>query len=344
MGTGICINENSKTPVYKQIIESIIGLVNAGYFKENDLLPSMNELSVELGISKETIKKAYSILREKGVIHATQGKGFYVSRVDDHKKTNILLLFDKLSTYKQVLFSSFESHIDSNAEITIRLHNQDIDLFEHFVDENLDLFDYYVITPHFPLTQDIQKRLLKTLKRIPNRKLLLLDVNIDKLSGNFGSVYQDFKKDIYIGLTEGIDNLKKYSKLNVITMPTSLYGSSIIKGVEEFCSVNKINVEFHHNITPEIIRKKETYLILNGQLDIELIELVRYAKQMNYKIGEDIGIISYNESPINEIILNGLTTVSTDFNQMGILAAQMINEKVLKKVRCEFRMTKRNSF
>ncbi|WP_080903927.1 GntR family transcriptional regulator [Parabacteroides sp. Marseille-P3160] len=344
MKTEICINENSKTPVYKQIIESIIDLVNARYFKENDLLPSMNELSVELGISKETIKKAYSILRERGVIHATQGKGFYISKVDDNKKINILLLFDKLSTYKQVLFSSFESHIDSNVEITIRLHNQDIDLFEQFVDENLDLFDYYVITPHFPLMQDIQKRLLKTLKRIPNRKLLLLDVNIEKLPGNFGAVYQDFKKDVHIGLMQGIDKLKRSSKLNVITMPTSLYGSLIIKGVEEFCSVNKINVEFHHSITPEIIRKKEIYLILNGQLDIELIELVRYAKQMNYKIGKDIGIISYNESPINEIILNGLTTISTDFNQMGKLAAQMINEKALRKVRCEFRMTRRNSF
>ena len=38
-------------------------------------------------------------------------------------------------------------------------------------------------------------------------------------------------------------------------------------------------------------------------------------------MGEDVSVISYNDSPINEIILNGLTAVSTDFEQMGELGA-----------------------
>lgn len=55
-------------------------------------------------------------------------------------------------------------------------------------------------------------------------------------------------------------------------------------------------------------------------------------------------IISYNESPINEIILNGLTTISTDFRQMGVLVARMILEKSLSKVKCDFQMIRRNTF
>lgn len=344
METDIRIDESSQTPVYKQIIESITGLVDAGKYKEGDLLPSMNELAGELNISKETVKKAYSILREKNIIDATQGKGFYVSKIENNKKLKILVLFDKLSTYKQILFNSFESTIGNKAEITIRLHNQDIDLFEHFVDENLDLFDFYVITPHFPLQQDIQKRVIKTLKRIPNRKLLLLDRIVEELPGHFGAVYQDFERDIYLGLMQGVNKLKKSTKLNVITMPTSMYSPLIIKGIKEFCSVYNINAVFYHNIIPEIIHKKEVFLILNGQLDTELIELFRNAKLMNYKIGKDIGIISYNESPINEIILDGLTSLSTDFTQMGELAAQMILNKSFKKIKCDFHLIRRRTF
>ena len=74
------------------------------------------------------------------------------------------------------------------------------------------------------------------------------------------------------------------------------------------------------------INKNEVYLILNSQLDIELIELARTARQKGCVIGKDIGIISYNESPINEIILNGLTVFSTNFKQMGELAAKMAHE------------------
>ena len=47
---------------------------------------------------------------------------------------------------------------------------------------------------------------------------------------------------------------------------------------------------------------------------------------------------------INEIILNGLTTISTDFRQMGVLVARMILEKSLSKVKCDFQMIRRNTF
>jgi hypothetical protein len=40
-----------------------------------------------------------------------------------------------------------------------------------------------------------------------------------------------------------------------------------------------------------------------------------------------VGVISYNETPLKKLILNGITTVSTDFNVMDMLVARMIPEK-----------------
>ena len=337
------VDTGSQIPVYKQLIQTIQNLVDTGEYKEGEFIPSMNELANKLEISKETVKKAYSILRGKGTIDSSHGKGFYVTN-HGNNKIKILLLFDKLSTYKQVLFSSFAASIGDISEITIRLHNQDIDLFEHFIDENLDHFDYYIITPHFPLKTDIQKRTIKILKKIPNRKLILLDHLIKELPGNFGSVYQDFEQDIFDGLSQSTEVLKNFKKLNVISMSGSMYAPLIEKGIREFCSQNHINFEIHKNIDTHKIEKQEAFLILNSQLDTELIELVRAAKAKGCKIGKDIGIISYNESPINEIILDGLTVFSTDFKQMGKLSAKMILEKSFKKIRCDFQLIRRNTF
>ena len=337
------VDQSSQTPVYKQLIQSIQDLVACGQYHEGDFIPSMNELASELQISKETVKKAYSILREKGIIESAHGKGFYVTNKGDNK-IKVLLLFDKISTYKQVLFSSFAKHAGDISEITIRLHNQDIDLFEHFIDENLDHFDYYIITPHFPIQPEIQKKAIKILRKIPNRKLILLDHLIEGLPGNFGSVYQDFEQDVADGLLQGIDVLKDFKKLNVISMPGSMYAPLIEKGIQKFCHENQVNFEIHKNINVDKIQKQEVFLILNSQLDIELIELVRAAKMKGCIIGKDIGIISYNESPINEIILDGLSVFSTDFQQMGELAAKMIIKKSMKKTRCNFRLIRRNTF
>ncbi len=338
------LNPESQVPIYKQIVTQIEQLILSGTYTENYLLPSMNELSAMLEISKETVKKAYSILCNKGYINAHQGKGFYVAAPNSTKKLKVLLLFDRLSNYKQVLFNSFSEEIGDAAEITIHLHNQNVDLLEYYINENLDLFDYYVITPHFPLDDATQKRVAKILSRIPNRKLIMVDRWQQELSGNYGVVYQDFENDAYEGLQCGLKKIKSLKKLNVITPPSSLYHDSIGRAIARFCSDNQIDVEFHTRITSEIIRAKEVYLILNSQYDMGLIELIRQAREMKYKIGRDISIISYNESPINEIILNGLTSISTDFHQMGVFVARMILDKTLSKVKCDFHMIRRNSF
>ena len=135
MESKIIIDIHSRVPVYKQLIKSVQDLVTEGTYVEGTFLPSMNELSKELDISKETVKKAYSILREKGIIESVHGKGFYVTGKPD-QKINVLLLFDKLSTYKQVLYSSFAEKIGTAAEITIRLHNQDVETLYTFLVES----------------------------------------------------------------------------------------------------------------------------------------------------------------------------------------------------------------
>ena len=78
--------------------------------------------------------------------------------------------------------------------------------------------------------------------------------------------------------------------------------------------------------------------------DTGLLTLARVAKEQGLVIGEDISVISYNDAPINEIILDGLTAVSTDFRQMGETAADMILTKNLSKVKCDFRLIRRSTF
>lgn len=342
MSSKIKIDLYSQIPVYKQLAQSVRILVSRGKYKEGDFLPSMSELSLELGISKETVKKAYSVLREEEIIESAHGKGFFV--IQKRGKRRILLLLDRISACKQVLIGSFVTNIGSDAEITIRLHNQDISLFEHFIWNSLDKFDYFLVTPHFTLQPDVQRRAIAALKRIPNRKLVLMDRRLEELPGNYGSVYQDFYNDVFDGLTQGIHLFRKFSKLNVISMSGSLYCSIIEMGIRRFCEENHIAFEIHKSIDPDNVQKREVFLIINNQLDSELIELVRIAKEKKYRIGKDIGIISYNESPINEIILDGLTVISTDFGQMGELAARMILDKNFRKIRCDFRLIRRSTF
>lgn len=337
----IGISNNSSIPIYLQLVKSIVKLIKEGTYKENDILPSINSLSADCGIGRETVKKAYNILRDKGYIEPSQGKGFYIKSPDKENIKKVLLLFDKLSSYKLVLYRSFTKSLEGLVDITILLHNQDVDLFSRLIEENKNKYDYYVITPNFPLDMELQQRVVELLNKIPNRKLIILDNYLHGITGNIGVVYQDFESDIYNGLQQGIDLLKKYKMINVIyTTHTgthgSLYSQIIIKGAKRFCRDYNFELSIKDILDTNDIKAGEVYIILNGQHDTELFDILRFTRTKNLKLGKDIGVISYNESPINEFILDGLTTLSTDFVQMGQSAAEMIKTGNLSKIHNKF--------
>ena len=61
------------------------------------------------------------------------------------------------------------------------------------------------------------------------------------------------------------------------------------------------------------------------------------------KLGNDIGIISYNDTLLKEIIEGGITTISTDFNKMGASLATMINNNEHKQIENSNSFILRNS-
>lgn len=338
----INLETGSKTPIYKQLVDQFEDAIRSGALLPREQVPSMNDFALQLGISKETVKKTYVILREKGLLIPQQGKGFYVAEASDVTKPRVLVLFDKLSIYKEVLYNSLAEELGDKADLTILTHNQNLDLFTYYLDNALDRYDYYVISPHFPLDEKSQATALKLISRVPNRKLIMVDHWLQSYTGNYGAVYQDFENDVYDGLKQGLEKLAGTS-LKVITLQSSLYGPMICKGVDRFCLEFGIPVEYMTS-APDHINENETYLVINSQLDSGLAALARRIREQNLEVGKDVFIISYNEFDLNEVVLNGLTTISTDFKQMGHTAAMMILNRKSWKVHCDFKMTRRGTF
>lgn len=75
----IFIDYHSRVPIYEQIKEQIIMLINTGVYKPNDQLPSIRSLSKELNINVNTVKKAFSELELDGITYSAQGRGVFVA-------------------------------------------------------------------------------------------------------------------------------------------------------------------------------------------------------------------------------------------------------------------------
>lgn len=75
----IFIDYHSRVPIYEQIKEQIIMLINTGVLAPDENLPSIRTLSSELNINVNTIKRAFQELEMEGVTYSAQGRGVFVS-------------------------------------------------------------------------------------------------------------------------------------------------------------------------------------------------------------------------------------------------------------------------
>lgn len=70
---------HSRTPIYEQIKEQITALVGQGALKADDQLPSLRQLSSDLSVNINTIKRAFSDLESQGIIYSVAGKGSFIA-------------------------------------------------------------------------------------------------------------------------------------------------------------------------------------------------------------------------------------------------------------------------
>lgn len=93
-----------------QLADTLSQAISMKEFREGDSLPSINQLSAQYGVSRDTVFKAFLDLRERGLIDSTPGKGYYVTS----QVTNILLLLDEYTPFKEALYNSFIKHLPIN--------------------------------------------------------------------------------------------------------------------------------------------------------------------------------------------------------------------------------------
>jgi DNA-binding transcriptional regulator YhcF (GntR family) len=333
----IYFDEFSATPKYQQLANSIIKAIEDGKLQVDDMLPSINELSFEFEICRDTAEKGYKFLKNQGIIGSVPGKGYFIKNVDVDRTLKIFLMFNKLSPHKKIIYDSLVSTLGDKSAIDFYIYNNDLALFRKLLENSKTDYHYYVILPHFIEGGDTAHKIINT---IPKEKLILLDKIIPGVTGNFGAVYEHFEEDIFSALKEALPQLQKYHTIKIIFPENSYYPEEIIKGFISFCQEYTFNYKVVHDISLDPIGKGEVFINL---MDNDLVVLIERIIETGLQVGKEVGVISYNETALKKIILNGITTISTDFEAMGVETAKIIQENKLRHVHIPFRLTLRSS-
>lgn len=334
----LTLQEDSKVPKYRQVVNAVTDAILRGKLKKGQRILSINELSEEFPVSRVTVEKAYAVLKEEGIIIPIKGKGFYINNVDIDIPLKVLLLFNKISDYKRQIYNSFLQTLSPDAQVDLKIHHFNHRLLKSYIENHINDYDYFVLMPYF---YENEEAAIATIKSIPSEKLILLDRKHPFLSNQCATVYQDFENDIINALEEGSDLLAKYNKLNFVNSTHIPYPPEMLKGFKKFCMQNQICNEVTQGISVNArVQKGEAYIVIE---EMDLANLIKICMDKGLTVGKDVGIVSYNETPLKELLLGGITVLTTDHAAMGKAAAELILQNRVDSIRVPFKLIRRKS-
>ncbi|MEL6697364.1 MAG: GntR family transcriptional regulator [Bacteroidota bacterium] len=308
---------NHMEPKYKKLAEELIAHIQEGVYGLNDQIPSIKQLSKTYKVSRETVSKALNLLSERGIIKAAYRQGYYVQATDVKVGLRIFFLMDKITEFKSRMYEAFLDKIGDNGVVQIFFHHHNYEVFKSLIINNLPNYTHFVIVTY--LEEDTNE----ILNQIPASKRVIVDNQETGLEGKYAMVYQDFEADIYQCLEEAYPRLLKYKKLVLVSARSRWGADRVLKGFRRFGRERKFDLELVEEISEANISKESVYIFLSNS-DRMMVEAIKLCRTLKYEIGKDIGIISYNDTFVNEVLAGGISVLNTDFVEMGKTAAELI--------------------
>ncbi|MFD2556463.1 GntR family transcriptional regulator [Sphingobacterium tabacisoli] len=328
---------NNPKVKYLQLVNHIQGLIENDDLHIGDRIPSLNQLQNECSMSKETVLKGINYLVEKGIIEAVYRKGYYVKKKDLQHSYRILLLLDKMNIMREQIYQSILTDIREVADIDVFFHHHNNKVFSNIILENLNNYTHFIVVTF--LKEDPSS----VLNQIPAHKRIIIDYNQENLEGNYSVIYQDFEYDIYNSFVKLQDKIEKYERLVLIAHREAIHAEQVIRGFVKYCNEHSITYVIQSEVV-ESEFKKHTGYITFSRYDTDDVALIKLTKKNGYILGKDIGLLSYNDTAVKEILEGGISVISTDFEQMGKSVTEVILTKKVMQKRNKTQVIIRNSF
>ncbi|WP_343486655.1 GntR family transcriptional regulator [Allomuricauda sp. d1] len=307
------INSLSK---HEQLVLGIMDTINSGHLRVGDQLPSINVMVDEVGFARKTIVKAYEELKGRGLVESKKTKGYFVVSNNTDLYLKIALIMYSFQRFQQEFYNTLRKQFEDRVQIDVFFHHNNEEVFETIFSNISGKYGMYVVAP---IESEISKKVLKT---VTPEKLLIVDRFLN-LGEGYTYIAQEFEKSTYSNLNTLLPKISRYKKCILFFRNDRDYPQGILKSFNVFCDKNSIAFEVQKSYEQDHVAKDNLYLTIN---DADLWLLLRDCRNNDFRIGKDVGVLSFNDHIVKEIISGGITTISADFTQMALMTAENIRE------------------
>lgn len=318
---------------HEQLVKGIINAIDAKVIVQGSMLPSVNNMVKELGFARKTIVKAYNELKDRGIIESKNRLGYFVANEATDQTMKVAVLLYAFHPFQEIFYNTLREALGENYQLDVFFHHNNPEVYENILLSIIGRYGMYVVAP----IHDIKTQTL--LSKIPANRLLIVD-RYEHIGDEYSYISQEFEKSTFKVLTTLKHSINKYEEFVLFFKEDADYPIGSLKAFKRFINVNKIKGRIENKYQPSLLKKGTVYMTFS---DVDLWKLLKDCNQQGFILGEDIGVLSTNDSPVKEFISGGITTYCADFGEMANMASDYIKERKSMQLILPVKIEKRNS-
>jgi DNA-binding transcriptional regulator YhcF (GntR family) len=328
----ININEASNRPKYEQIVHSIVNGIESNVIRADERLPSINEVSEQYDIARDTVEKAYKELKRRGIIVSVPGKGYYKKEGGLHSQFRVMFLAPEMTIQVRQIVDAIQESLGEQVLVNFIPYGNCFQTFKRMMAAHQDSVSHIAVIPNFGLDEEQAKSLLN---QVPKHKLIVLDRKIPGVTGGFTCIAHNWEKEVYDALSAVGRQIGRFNALKLVCPSNAHVLKDVLRGFQRFCvDLNKVG-KLVVRMESETVSAGDFYLVLK---DEDLLELSKKLDNAGLKPRADVGIIAINDNPMKEVLLSGISVLGPNYSYLGQRMAQMISkdETVQEECPCYF--------
>lgn len=321
---------------YQNARQYLLEYIRTNKLKKGDKLPTEQQLTERLGVSRITVRKAVADLAERGIVKRIQGSGTYLNKTEEsHEKAtyipivlcgtsesvefyDIIMGAEKVLNINSFYLSIHFSHrsIEEEQRIVRRLYedgSRHIMIFPCDAAQNCHFF--------FKMQQ-------------AGVHFVFIDRMPPNMTGNL--VISDNVTGGYLAVRHLLDN--GYRRIAYISIAVESEAYTITQRLDGYCNalteagiaLNSDYISFPEmegdasariQRLLELPEPPEAIFCAN---DLMAVELMKYCHRMSIRVPGDLAVVGYDNMPILQNLPYSITTIEQDFYRMGYEAAKTI--------------------
>lgn len=225
------------------------------------------------------------------------------------------MLFDTFNGFKENVLQGLSDTVLRQVDVEVCFHHFNPGLFRRLLLEARGKYDRYVVMPF------LAPEVAEALTELEAERLLVLDIHACLPSKRTPFIVQNFDAQLAQALGTGLKRLKRYRCLTLVFPPHNHDPVEIQDAVLRFGRRAGLQTTIVPRLTEHMVQTETAYLVLD---DRDLVSLVKHCNATGHRLGKDVGVVSYNDTPLKEVVGGGISVVTIDFYGLGVRAGQHV--------------------